>query len=294
MEKKIKISSPIAGCMRWGAWGANFSVTEYRAMIDACMEQGITSFDHADIYGHYTTEAEFGAALREAPSLRQQMQLISKCGIQLVSSLKPEHLIKSYNTSAGHIIAAAEASLQHLNTDYLDVLLIHRPDPLLHPEEIAQAITHLLQQGKIRSFGVSNFLPRQIDMLQRYIQIDFNQVEVSVWHLSAFTNGILDSCLQYNIQPMAWAALGGGRVTDEEDEKNAWISSTAKLLAEKYKCSLNQILIAFLLKHPAGIIPVLGTTKIERLAQAHQAASISITREEWFMLWRASTGEDIA
>ena len=164
-----KFSSPIAGCMRWGKWGANYSTAAYRKMIETCLDHGITAFDHADIYGDYTTEEEFGIALKEAPALRSQMQLITKCGIQMLTENRPHHQIKSYNTSAKHIIQSTERSLKNFGTDYLDVLFIHRPDPLLNPIEVAEAITHLKEQGKIKHFGVSNFLPHQTEVLRKYI-----------------------------------------------------------------------------------------------------------------------------
>jgi predicted oxidoreductase len=289
-----KFSSPIAGCMRWGKWGANFSTTAYRKMIDACLQNGINAFDHADIYGDYTTEAEFGNALKESPALRSKMQLISKCGIQMLTENRPEHQIKSYNTSAEHIIKSTEKSLQHFGTDYLDILFIHRPDPLLNPIEVAEAITQLKQSGKIKAFGVSNFLPHQSEALRKYISIEYNQIEISIIHLSPFVDGTLDHCLEHRIIPMAWSPLGGGLFTDETHHRYRSITVTALQLAEKYNTGVNQILVAWLLTHPSGIIPVVGTTKVDRLLQAKEAYKINLSREDWFKLWIASTGEDVA
>ncbi|OIR02958.1 oxidoreductase YdhF [mine drainage metagenome] len=280
--------------MRWGKWGANYSTAEYRKMIDACLQHGITSFDHADIYGDYTTEEEFGNALKEAPALRLQIQLISKCGIQMLTENRPQHQIKSYNTSAKHIVESAERSLKNFGTDYLDILFIHRPDPLLDPVEVAEAITQLKHQGKIKHFGVSNFLPHQTEALRKYIPIEFNQVEISIIHLTPFIDGTLDNCLQHNIRPMAWAPLGGGMFTDETHHRFRSITATAFELAEKYNTGVNQILVAWLLSHPSKIIPVVGTTKVERLLQAKEANKIILEREDWFKLWVASTGEDVA
>jgi predicted oxidoreductase len=290
----IKFSSPIAGCMRWGKWGAGFTTQEYRAIIDECLHNGITSFDHADIYGDYTTEADFGEVLKEAPSLRQQIQIITKCGIQILTPNRPQYRIKSYNTSRECIIASTEQSLQNFHTDYIDVLLIHRPDPLLNPEEVAEAITTLQQQGKILHFGVSNFLPHQVDLLGKFILIEFNQLEVSLLHLPPFINGMLDHCLQHNIIPMAWAPLGGGILSDDTHPRYRSIAACSAELAVKYFTGINQILIAFLLAHPSAIIPVLGTTKIERLLQAKEAANITLEREDWFKLYISSTGQDVA
>lgn len=294
MNTSSVIKAPVAGCMRWGKWGANFTTLQYRQMIEACLENGITSFDHADIYGDYTTEEEFGAALKEAPSLRANLRIITKCGIQMMTENKPSHQIKSYNSSASHIIESVEQSLTHFGTDHLDLLLIHRPDPLLNPIEVASAIEHLKQQGKILQFGVSNFLPHQVDMLIKHIPIEYNQIEISILHLPAFSNGSLDNCLQHQIVPMAWAPLGGGILNDDNHPRFRSIIGTATTLAEKYETGVNEILLAWLYKHPSGILPVIGTTKIERLIQAKIASSIQLEREDWFRLLAASTGEEVA
>lgn len=292
--KSTNITSPIAGCMRWGIWGANFSTAQYRQMIEACLQYGISSFDHADIYGDYTTEAEFGDALKEDPSLRQHIKLITKCGIQMLTANRPQHTIKSYNTSRQHIISSVEQSLQNFGTDYLDVLLIHRPDPLLNPAEVAEAIEQLKQQGKILAFGVSNFLPHQTDLLSSYTLIEYNQVEISIIKLDAFSDGTLENCIKHKIIPMAWAPLGGGLFTDETHPHFRSITAAAIELAEKYNTGLNEILLAWLHTHPSGILSVIGTTRIERLLQAKVATSIRLEREDWFKLLIASTGEDIA
>ena len=292
--KSTNINSPVAGCMRWGVWGANFSTAQYRQMIESCLQYGINSFDHADIYGDYTTEEEFGEALKENPSLRQHMKLITKCGIQMLTSNRPQHTIKSYNTSKEHIIRSAERSLRNLGTDYLDVLLIHRPDPLMDPSEVAEAVEQLKQQGKILSFGVSNFLPHQTNLLSAHTLIEYNQVEISIIQLNAFTDGTLENCLQHKIIPMAWAPLGGGLFSDENHPRFRAITATATELAEKYNTGLNEILLAWLHTHPSGIQTVIGTTKIERLLQAKTASAIRLDREDWFRLLIASTGEDVA
>ncbi|MCK9404322.1 MAG: aldo/keto reductase [Chitinophagaceae bacterium] len=292
--KSSIINSPIAGCMRWGTWGANFTTAQYQQMIESCIEYGIHSFDHADIYGDYTTEAEFGEALKEAPSLRQHIKLITKCGIQMLTPNRPEHTIKSYNTSKEHIIRSAERSLENLGTDYLDVLLIHRPDTLLNPGEVAEAVEELKQQGKIVSFGVSNFLPHQTNLLNTYTEIDYNQVEISIIHLNAFEDGTLENCMQHKIIPMAWAPMGGGLFTDDDHPHFRAITATANELAKKYHTGLNEILLAWLHTHPSGIQTVIGTTRIERLVLAKAAAAIRLERADWYRLLQASKGEEVA
>lgn len=288
------VISPIAGCMRWGKWGANFSTYEYELIINQCVENGITAFDHADIYGDYTSEAEFGEAIKHKHALRSTLKLITKCGIQLVSENRPHHQIKSYNTTKEHIVKSVEQSLKNFHTDYIDVLLIHRPSPLLHPQEVAEAVSQLKEQGKICEFGVSNFLPHQVEALKNFVEISYNQVELSIIYLKPFVDGTLDNCLQNKILPMAWSPLGGGVLTEDEHPRFRIIFSTASELAEKYHTGINQILIAFLLKHPAKVLPVVGTTKIERLLQVKEASNILLSAEDWFKLWIASTGEDVA
>jgi len=287
-------TTPVAGCMRWGIWGAGFNTNEFLRIINECVEHGITSFDHADIYGDYTTESDFGDALKASPSLRQQIQLITKCGIQLVTPNRSHHNIKSYNTSKEHIVESAENSLRNFHTDYIDLFLIHRPDPLMNPEEVAEAIARLKQQGKILHFGVSNFLPHQVSLLQKHLPVEYNQLEISILHLAPFTNGELDYCLQNNIKPMAWSPLGGGILSDDTHPRYRAIAACAAESAAKYFTGINQVLIAFLLAHPSGIIPVVGTTKTERLIQAKNAAEIELAREDWFKLYSASTGEEVA
>ncbi|HET6769689.1 MAG TPA: aldo/keto reductase [Chitinophagaceae bacterium] len=290
----LQLSPVIAGCMKWGQWGVKYSTAQYLQLIEECIDANITSFDHADIYGDYTVEEEFGNALKQRPRLRQQMQLITKCGIRRLTPNRPRHKIHSYDTSREHIIQSVERSLKNLNTDYIDLLFIHRPDPLMNPPEIAEAFSQLKKEGKVLHFGVSNFTPSQMDMMVTAFNVEYNQLEVSVLHLDPFHDGSLDKCIQHSIRPMSWGPLGSGKLYGVEgDERNIRILAVANLLAEKYNAAVDQVLLAFLFKHPAGIIPVIGSTKIERLKIANAAAKIEIDREEWFMLWRASKGHEI-
>jgi predicted oxidoreductase len=285
----------IAGVMKWGVWGENLNTAQLEALITESIENGVTTFDHADIYGHYTEEAHFGAVLGAQPSLRQKMQLISKCGICLVTPNRPQHNIKTYNTSKEHIIASVENSLRNLQTDYLDALLIHRPDPLMQPAEVAEAFTILKQSGKVLHFGVSNFTPSQVALLDAFFSVEINQIEASVLRLEPFSDGTLDQCMVKKIRPMAWSPLGGGvLVSDKADERVERIRNKTAELAEKHNATADQILLAFLLKHPAQIDVVLGTTKIERVKAAVAAMSISLSKEDWFSLWAASVGREVA
>lgn len=288
-------SPVVAGTMNWGQWGSRFSTSAYLELIEQCIAENITTFDHADIYGHYTTEEEFGKALALKPSLRQKIQLITKCGIKMVAPNRPSHTIKSYDTSKEHIIYSVENSLHNLHTDFIDLLLIHRPDPLMDPDEIAGAFQQLKDQGKVLQFGVSNFTPSQTDMLSNRFPVSVNQLEISILHLHPFVNGSLDQCLEKRIIPMAWSPLGGGSLfNNPEDDRKKRILAAAEILSAKYNTTPDQLLLSWLFLHPSGILPVMGTTKIERLKAAMAAVSIKIAREEWFMLWRASTGHEVA
>ncbi len=281
--------------MKWGKWGSCFSTPEYLSAINFCIENNINSFDHADIYGDYTTEKEFGDALKNKASLRTKINLTTKCGIKMLSGNRPTHTIKSYDTSSSYIMRCAEQSLENLHTDYIDVFLLHRSDPLMNPIEIAEAFLKLKQQGKVLHFGVSNFTPSKVDLLNEYYPVEVNQIEISVSNLEAFHNGQLDQCIQKKIIPMAWSPLGGGSLFAEvKDEKSIRILNAAKILDKKYNVGIDNILLAFLTTHPAGIIPVLGTSKIERLKSAIVNSGLQLEREEWFMLWAASTGQDVA
>jgi predicted oxidoreductase len=288
-------SPVISGCMNWGAWGARFNAASYLKMIEECLDAGVTSFDHADIYGHYTTETEFGEALKHAPGLRQRMQLITKCGICMVTPNRPAHQIKHYNTSREHIIASAERSLVNLNTDHIDLLLIHRPDPLMDPAEVAEAFTRLRQSGKVLHFGVSNFNTAQVDLLRKYTPVEVNQVEISILHPKPLFDGVVEQCMREDIIPQAWSPIGGGKtILDPEDERSRRVMAMAQILGERYNAGFDQVLLAWLMQHPAGILPVLGTTRADRIKDAMRAADIRMSREEWFMLLRASTGHEVA
>ncbi len=285
------------GVMNWGVWGSQFNTQAMLSLIEQALELGLTTFDHADIYGHYTTEAEFGAALKLSPALRPQLQLVSKCGIHLVTPNRPENVLKSYDTSKGHIIASAERSLKNLHTDYLDLLLIHRPSPLMNPDEVAEAFQQLKKAGKVRYFGVSNFTPSQFLMLQSRTELVTNQIEASLFHLDSMFDGTLDQAIQHQSRPVAWGPLGSGQVFGKTvDPQHLKVIEAAKKISQAHGAvwSLDQILLAWLLQHPAGILPVLGTTKIERIQAANQALDLTLDQREWFALLEAARGHEVA
>lgn len=290
----LQFSPVIAGTMKWGQWGSKFSTREYLSIIEHCLSEKVTTIDHADIYGHYTTEAEFGKALAEKPELRQHLQLITKCGIRMVTPNRPHHAIKSYDTSREHIIGSAEHSLRNLHTDYIDVLLIHRPDPLMHPDEIAEAFLELQTAGKVLHFGVSNFTPHQAELIHRRFPLVTNQIEASVVHRQPFHDGTLDHCLMNRIIPTIWSPLGGGQLFgDLADEEAQRILAVAGILGAQYDQTPDQILLRWLYTHPSGMIPVLGTAKKERISAAMAIAGQPLEREEWFMIWRAAAGHEV-
>ena len=290
--KKLQ-HKPIVGCMRWGVWGENFTTSQYEQIINQCLEINLDIFDHADIYGHYTTEADFGNALKGNTSLRSQIKIITKCGINMLTPNRPHHTIKSYDTSAAHITKSVEQSLQNFHTDYIDTLLIHRPDILIDVEEVAATINALKNAGKIKSFGVSNFTTSQVALLHKYIPVEHHQVEISVTNLTAFDNGVLDQCQLENIEAQSWSPMGNGIFT-EKTEQHARILAEAENLSKTYECGINQILLAFLYAHPSQIVPVIGTTKFERISEAKKAMEIELKREDFYKLWSASTGKEVA
>jgi predicted oxidoreductase len=277
------MSDIVVGTMRWGIWDAKFTTAQYEAMIEKAMSLGMSTFDHADIYGDHTTEAEFGAALKLHPEWRSQMELVTKCGIIRVCDQKPGHYIKAYDFTKSHILQSAEDSLRNLQTDYLDVMLLHRPDLLMDPDEVAEAFEMLYTSGKVRSFGVSNFTPSQVKLLQSTVPVGVHQLEVSVKDVSAFDDGRLDQCTLDGIVPMAWSPLGGGKLPEA-------VVSALSALAVEFEVTPQAMALAWLLQHPSGILPVVGTTKAENLEAAQAALKIKLDRQQWYTIYQAATG----
>ena len=276
--------------MTWGEWGRKFSPKETASLITQCVENGLYTFDHADIYGGYTTEADFGKGFQETGLDREKLIYISKCGIQMPCDNRPL-VIKHYNYSKEHIITSVEQSLSNLQTDYLDVMLLHRPSPLLEVEEVADAFNTLEQSGKVRSFGVSNFTPTQLDLLATEVTLDWNQIECSLSHNSPLFDGSLDHHQTKGIGTMAWSPLG--QYFKDENEANQRLKPLVETLCEKYNASEDQLLLAWVLKHPASIHPVVGTTRIDRLKDAQAATSIALSMEDWFLLLETQWGHEV-
>lgn len=274
--------------MRWGIWGANLNTKAIQNLIETSLEIGFNTFDHADIYGDYTTEASFGKAVNEMQLSRDQISIISKCAIQLKSDMQP---IKAYNYDKAYIIKSVENSLSNLKTDYLDSFLLHRPSPLMNPIEVSEAFTILHQSGKVKTFGVSNFSPSQFNLINDYFPLSANQVEISVNETKAFFDGTLDQMLSMKIKPMAWSVLGNYFYDDSE--QNIRLKPIIKALSKKYDAEEALILIAFLLKHPSNIIPITGTANENRIRSYQKALSINLDNNDWFQILEASRGKEV-
>ncbi len=280
----------IAGCMSWGHWGKEFSTEEMIAQLHLTIEAGISTFDHADIYGDYTTEARFGKAFAQSGVERESIQIISKCGIQYVGNTR-DNRIKHYDYSKDYIVWSVEKSLKDLQTDYLDLLLLHRPSPLMQADEVAAAISQLKEEGKIIDFGVSNFTPSQIDLINSQSKISANQIEFSLTQHTTMHNGSLDHMTLHGITPMCWSPLGS--VFREENDATSRIKGTLEELCKKYDATEDQLLLAWILKHPSGIHPVIGTTNKERISNAVKAADIDLELQDWFALLVACQGHKV-
>ena len=288
------VSKIIAGVMNWGRWGAGLGTPEMAKLINSCLANGISSFDHADIYGGHTTESEFGEAFKVSGIKRQDIEIITKCGILYPSEARPKIKYKSYDLSKAHVIKSVETSLSNLHTDYIDVLLIHRPSPLFNPVAISEAFSELHEQGKVLHFGVSNFEPHHVQHISSVWPIVSNQVEASLLHLDPFTNGIFDHAITNNYRPMIWSPLGGGKMFKESSDYNHVLRRQRLYdLAKSFGWTLDYMSYLFLLHHPAGLIPVTGSSNINRIVLAAKATETKITDEVWFRIWSASTGKKV-
>lgn len=286
MEKKhLHLKGPVLSRIIAGAW--RWNSVDVQNLIQTSLEVGITSFDHADIYGDYSNEKIFGDALKNVAVNRQQIQLISKCGIKLLSSKQQNTWVKHYDTSKEHIIASVENSLKNLGTDYLDLLLIHRPDPLMDPEEVSEAFGLLKQNGKVLHFGVSNFTATQFEMLQSYLPFPLvtNQLEISLSKPDCLFDGTIDTLLKFKTAPLAWSPLGGGKL----------MSSGSSLWSkkDKYNATESQLSLAWLMRHPSNIFPVIGTTQSDRIIESAKAVDIELERQDWFEMLKAALGRDV-
>jgi predicted oxidoreductase len=284
-----EVSRMVAGVWRMAQWG--FDTPHTLAWIQACLDLGITTFDHADIYGKFTCEEQFGSALALKPALRAQMQIITKCGICPQGSGAPPARVKHYNSEAAYIIAGVDRSLAKLRCETIDVLLLHRPDPLMDADALADVFARLRASGKVRYFGVSNHTVPQTALLQSRCDAPLvtNQVEISLRQTEVFFNGVLDHAQLQRARPMAWSPLAGGQLLREDFLSHLLREITHELGLQ----TPEQTALAWLLAHPAGIVPVLGSSQPQRLAQAAAATEARMGRQDWFRLWSAALGHEV-
>ena len=276
----------------WRLMDWNMSPRQLVSFIEEHLDLGITTVDHADIYGGYLCEAAFGEAMKLAPALRERLEIVTKCGI--ATTANPEHALGHYITDSSHIIKSAEQSLVNLATDRLDLLLIHRPDPLMDADDVAEAFLSLHQSGKVRHFGVSNFTPAQFALLQSRLPFTLatNQVEISPVHQPLLLDGTLDQLQQLRIRPMAWSCLGGGRLFN--DDAFQPLRDELQTVARELNAeSIEQVVYAWIMRLPSKPLPIIGSGKMERVRSAIAAEEFQMTRQQWFRIRKAALGYDV-
>lgn len=290
LNETLEFSRLIYGMWRIGDV-EDTSPATVEAKIMACLEQGITTFDQADIYGGYTAEAILGGALRANPALRDQMEIVTKCDIVAPVGRYADKKVKYYDTSRAHIEASVEASLRDMAIERIDLLLIHRPDPLMDHHETGAALDDLIASGKIRAAGVSNFRPWDWELLQSAMKnkLVTNQVEISLSEISPFTNGDLAFHQKNGDALMAWSPLGGGSLMTGESA----LTSLMDAIASAQGVDRAAVAVAFLLRHPADILPVMGTNNLDRIKRISEALKVELDRETWFQLYEAALGKEV-
>ncbi len=269
--------------MRWGSWGAQMSTQQYADIITKWLECGVNEFDLANLYGDYSCEKEFGEALRRLKISRPSVRLISKMGIEN-PSVERGNSVKHYNYSKKHIVSSVEQTLQDLQTDYLDVLLLHRPSPLMQTDEVAEAILSMTSEGKINSFGVSNFLPAQVEWLSKQIKIEHNQIAFALSNVQAMENGDLESFASQKLTVTAYSPI------IHLENTSAELKFQLTSLSEKYNCSEACIAVAWVLKHPMVASCVIGTSRIDRILEVRRALDLDFELQDYFKLWEAARG----
>lgn len=284
----IEFSRIVYGMWRVGD-DNDTSPDHIRAKIDACLEQGITTIDQADIYGGYTAEALLGGCLKEHKDLRDQIEIVTKCDIVTPVGRYANASVKHYDTSTAHIRTSIENSLTDMGIEHIDLLLIHRPDPLMDHEETGRALDDAVASGKVRAVGVSNFRPWDWSLLQSAMNTPLatNQIEMSLGEHSAFTNGDLAHLQQHGISPMAWSPLGGGALMLSD-------ARTLDRIAEENNTDRAAVAVAWLLAHPAKILPVMGTNTIARIKSFSNAFKVQMDRQTWFELYTEALGREVA
>ena len=281
--------------LAYGVWrlseAADTSAQAVAGRIQACLDQGITTFDHADIYGGYSCEALFGAALRAQLGLKARIEIVTKCDIMLVSEQRPDNRVKHYDTSAAHVQASVERSLKNIGVDAIDLLLIHRPDPLMDHHALGACLDSLIQSGKVRAAGVSNFMPWDMELLQSAMKNSLvtNQIEIGLMQTRGFVDGQIAHAQRLGVPVMAWSPLGGGRLFGQ-DAAALRLRPALQRVAGAQGVDETAVAIAWLLHHPARIIPVLGTNDPARIARMQDALRVTLDRQTWFELYSLANG----
>ncbi|WP_282022002.1 aldo/keto reductase [Ruegeria faecimaris] len=290
LSDTLEMSRLVYGMWRLGD-DSDTSADHVEAKIQACLDQGITTFDQADIYGGYAAEAVLGNALRANPALRARMEIVTKCGIVAPMGRYADAMVKYYDTSRAHILKSVETSLTEMAIDHVDLLLIHRPDPFMDHHETGAALDEVVASGKVGAVGVSNFRPWDWTLLQSAMktQLVTNQIEVSLGEIRPFTNGDLAFHQQHGQPVMAWSPLGGGLLM----AGNPPVGVVADEIAAEFGVDRAAVAVAFLLAHPAGILPVMGTNNLGRIKQISDALKVNLDRESWYRLYEAALGHEV-
>lgn len=264
-----------------------------QAKIDACLDQEITTLDQADIYGGYACEAALGEVFQAAPDLRDRVEIVTKCGIVAPVGRYADARVKYYDTSGEHIRQSVEASLRLMRTDRIDLLLVHRPDPLMDHQDTGRALDALVESGKVKAVGVSNFKPHDMALLSSAMSqpLVTNQIEISLTASESLTNGDLAYLQRRNITAMAWSPLGGGSLFSAD---HTALLSRMNALAATHDTEAASVAFAWLLAHPAGIIPIVGTNSLARIRTISDALRVPIDRETWFELFSLGNGREVA
>ncbi|PFG58388.1 putative oxidoreductase [Vibrio sp. ES.051] len=280
----------------WRAVDWNMTAQERLSFLKQHIELGITTVDHADIYGNYECEKLFGEALALDKSVREQIQIVTKCDINLCGDKTPERKINHYDTSSAHIYQSVNNSLERLNVNEIDVLLIHRPDVLMDADEVAAAFSELHKVGKVKHFGVSNFTPSQFELLQSRLSkpLVTNQVEINPLNFEVAHDGTLDQMQMLRTRPMAWSCLGGGAIFNGDSEQAIRVRNELEVIREEVGAtSIDQVIYAWVRRLPSKPLPIIGSGKIERVQAAVNALNIELTREQWYRVWVVSKGHGV-
>lgn len=302
MKSRIQLrhDGPVFSRLVWGAYRVandpeRRQIAHIARMVDTCLDAGITTIDHADIYGGYRVEALFGEMLASRPDLRNRIELVTKCGIALVSPARPDHRIKHYNSTPQHIRQSLENSLRNLKVDHIDLLLLHRPDPLLDAGEVASVLETLVAEGKTRAVGVSNYTPSQFALLQSKLNIPLvvNQIELSVSHTAPLHDGTLDDCQRLGVLPMAWSPLGGGRLFDPGKGNPRLVELLTDLAARYNAGGPGAMALAWLLRLPSKPLPIIGSTDTKRVQALARAGEIKLELQDWFQVLETATGRPV-